>query len=146
MHALRCTTAAATIFLFTATVATANDQQVDQQQPARPAIAAHNPSTTSAPAPSANQWRYRRHGGRWWYWMPDNRWVVWQRNAWAPYSPGMFARESTVVDNARYATGRRYSYRPQPEVYYPNYGWRLEGYSRGVRSAGSKVRGDYMPE
>ena len=30
----------------------------------------------------AEKWRYRRHNGRWWYWMPSKRWAVWDDNRW----------------------------------------------------------------
>jgi hypothetical protein len=149
MHALRCTVMAAMLLLFAAALATARDQQAnDQTQPrdnSQNALAGQT-QFANAPAPLPNTGRYRHHNGRWWYWMPDNRWVVWQRNTWVPYSSGMFARQSSSANRVGSSMGRRYSYQPQPEVYYPNYGWRLQGYSRGVRSAGSKVRGDYLPE
>jgi len=38
-----------------------------------------------------NQWRFRWHAGRWWYWTPSNTWVVWIDNQWQPYAAGMFA-------------------------------------------------------
>ena len=28
------------------------------------------------------QWRYRRFNGQWWYYLPSNRWMVWNGNAW----------------------------------------------------------------
>ncbi len=30
-------------------------------------------------------WRYRRHAGRWWYWLPKNQWVVWENGRWVEY-------------------------------------------------------------
>ena len=30
----------------------------------------------------AEKWRYRRHNGRWWYWMSSKRWAVWDDNRW----------------------------------------------------------------
>jgi uncharacterized protein YkwD len=27
-------------------------------------------------------WRYRWHEGRWWYWLPSERWVVWLDGRW----------------------------------------------------------------
>jgi hypothetical protein len=30
-------------------------------------------------------WHYRWHEGRWWYWMPDSRWMVWTGATWVPY-------------------------------------------------------------
>lgn len=30
-------------------------------------------------------WRYRRHAGRWWYWLPKNQWAVWENGRWVAY-------------------------------------------------------------
>jgi hypothetical protein len=32
-------------------------------------------------------WRYRRHGGRWWYWLPSEKWVYWTGDRWTAYRP-----------------------------------------------------------
>jgi hypothetical protein len=34
---------------------------------------------------ASDQWRYRFHDGRWWYWLPSNSWVVWSNSTWVPY-------------------------------------------------------------
>jgi uncharacterized protein YkwD len=36
----------------------------------------------SAQGASGEKWRYRWHQGRWWYWLPENRWVVWVNGRW----------------------------------------------------------------
>jgi hypothetical protein len=36
-------------------------------------------------APESNGWRYRKHNGQWWYWLPSNHWVVWVGDKWVPY-------------------------------------------------------------
>jgi hypothetical protein len=28
------------------------------------------------------QWRYRRFNGQWWYYLPTNRWTVWNGSRW----------------------------------------------------------------
>jgi hypothetical protein len=33
-------------------------------------------------------WRYRVDNGRWWYWAPDNRWMLYDNNQWTNYQPG----------------------------------------------------------
>jgi hypothetical protein len=30
-------------------------------------------------------WRYRFHEGRWWYWMPDQRWMVYENGRWVEF-------------------------------------------------------------
>jgi hypothetical protein len=56
---------------------------------AAPAVAAPDPRVPATPAPTpapeqdaANAWRFKQHEGRWWYWLPSNRWVYWQNSAW----------------------------------------------------------------
>ena len=36
--------------------------------------AAGAPAAPVPSSPDANNWRYRWHEGRWWYWTPQNRW------------------------------------------------------------------------
>ena len=35
----------------------------------------------------ADPWRYRNDNGRWWYWAPDNRWMLYDNNQWTYYQP-----------------------------------------------------------
>jgi hypothetical protein len=30
----------------------------------------------------ADQWRYRRFNGQWWYYMPNKSWMVWNGDRW----------------------------------------------------------------
>jgi hypothetical protein len=39
-------------------------------------------SNASQPGES---WRYRRHNGQWWYWMPSEKWLVWTGDRWTAY-------------------------------------------------------------
>jgi hypothetical protein len=45
-------------------------------------LPAEEPSTLKTVKPD---WHYRWHEGRWWYSMPDNKWVVWSGSAWVPF-------------------------------------------------------------
>jgi hypothetical protein len=46
------------------------------------------PRADEMPAPRDGQsWRYRFHDGRWWYWLPSERWVYWQDGRWIEYAP-----------------------------------------------------------
>jgi hypothetical protein len=58
----------------------------DDAQPGNPPGEAAAKSEADAQvAPGATDgetWRYRRHNGRWWYWLPSNRWVVWTGDQW----------------------------------------------------------------
>jgi hypothetical protein len=37
-------------------------------------------------------WRYRKHQGLWWYWLPSNKWVYWTDNRWVPYEAESYAK------------------------------------------------------
>jgi hypothetical protein len=43
-------------------------------------------STKAKAGTSTTDWRYVWHEGRWWYWMPSNRWMVWTDSRWAPFA------------------------------------------------------------
>jgi hypothetical protein len=34
-----------------------------------------------------NEWRYRFHNGRWWFWTLDDHWSYYNGDIWVPYSP-----------------------------------------------------------
>lgn len=40
---------------------------------------------------AANAWRYKYHNGRWWYWLPSNRWAVYDGDRWRLVKPGVDA-------------------------------------------------------
>lgn len=53
----------------------------------------------SDPPVQRDDWRYRRHNGQWWYWLPNKTWVTWSGRAWIPYR--------SSADPNRYASGYR---------------------------------------
>lgn len=89
--------------------------------------------------PTANRaaddksWRYRWHNGRWWYWMPNRSWVIWDGNQWlnqadfnaqyqARYTGPRFRGYSQPYYNdGRYSTGYRGNYQPYYNGYRGNY-------------------------
>jgi hypothetical protein len=60
----------------------------------------------SSSAATGENWRYRQHEGRWWYLLPDNRWVVWSDGAWI--DPPTHAVESESGDGLRHQAAPRY--------------------------------------
>jgi hypothetical protein len=119
--------------------------------------------TTAKPEQDANAHadpNYRRHNGRWWYWQ-NGGWLMWNGNRWVNQQE----RSQRVYS---YAPGRSYSYMqdaaPGAEGYVPTYSGIPQSdasglqrstvapgtvqYQRvipsyGMRSAGSKVLGNY---
>jgi len=93
-------------------------------------------SETKATQPGET-WRYRRHGGLWWYWLPSEKWVYWTGDRWTGYE----ARTYSEFRAAR--PQRNYSY-PADQgnwgpVRYNGYGQRQYPYSQrksGLRQLG----------
>ena len=42
------------------------------------------PSTTTA-HDATIQWRYKFYNNHYWYWQPNNTWVIWYRDHWVPF-------------------------------------------------------------
>lgn len=63
------------------------------------------------PSRVADSWRFRWHNNQWWYYTPQNSWMIYENNAWMPYS-----RETYVP---RYRTGYR-GYEGGDRHYYEN--------------------------
>ncbi|HEX3727043.1 MAG TPA: hypothetical protein VHV08_12400 [Pirellulales bacterium] len=42
-------------------------------------------------AQSGETWRYKRHAGLWWYWLPSNQWVYWSEGRWVNYDAKTYA-------------------------------------------------------
>lgn len=103
-----------------------NGALADSGSSARPTSA-----DAAAPGPSGETWRYRRHQGQWWYWLPSEKWVVWNGDRWVAHVPQVSTRSSTRSSNAR---GGRYDYPPQQgnwgPVHYDRWGNRQYPYSR----------------
>ncbi len=108
-------------------------------EPQAPVPAPSGSATSAAPgaagatapdaaAASADAWRFRRHNGQWWYWLPSNKWVVWNGTKWEPYVAQATAQTQRVQPS------RRYYYPPQQgnwgPVQYDRWGNRQYPYSR----------------
>ncbi len=63
-------------------------------------------STDPSVVAERENWRYRQHEGRWWYLLPDNRWVVWSDGAWI--DPPTHAVESEPADVLPHQAAPRY--------------------------------------
>ena len=50
-----------------------------------PAAAPHATAAEAKATSGADAWRFVWFQGRWWYWLPDNRWVYWQNDCWNRY-------------------------------------------------------------
>ena len=96
-------------------------QEVPPTPPAQDAAAdtapALEPADTGARATNGEKWRFRWHDGRWWYWLPSERWVYWHADHWEDYLP---PPPNPAVTMYRAAPQQQTSYRiqQQPTYYY----------------------------
>jgi hypothetical protein len=107
--------------------------------------AASDDARDLAAKPKGESWRYRRHNGRWWYWLPSEQWVFWTGSEWTKYDPKTFAtygspRAYSYSGSGSYSTtqpsGNRGFWGP---VIYNRYGVRQYPYSarsRGIQQLG----------
>lgn len=59
--------------------------------PSLPSDASVAPANTpNNNVPNELKWRYKWHNGQWWYWSPDERWMIWDRNSWTIYDPATY--------------------------------------------------------
>ena len=49
-------------------------------------------------------WRYRKHQGMWWYWLPSNQWVYWTDDHWVPYEADSYAKLNASRRQQSYST------------------------------------------
>lgn len=61
--------------------------------------ASASPADEAAGKPKGQRWRYRFHKGRWWYWLPAERWAVWNGKNWVDYHPDVILPESSATWN-----------------------------------------------
>lgn len=40
--------------------------------------------------PVIESWRMTRHGGRYWYWTPGNRWMYYHNGGWVYHTPSVY--------------------------------------------------------
>jgi hypothetical protein len=78
---------------------TANDQ-------AAAPLTLQQPVESNPSADGENGWRYRQHEGRWWYWLPSNRWVMWDDGRWI--DPPAESIPSGRIETPQYESGPRY--------------------------------------
>ncbi|MEX2114639.1 MAG: hypothetical protein WD845_15705 [Pirellulales bacterium] len=93
----------------------------------------------------SDDWRYKYHSGRWWFWQPNNSWVIWDGYAWSPYRPGEYRtgyRGGYYRYPGSYDRGYRRGDYYGPGYYRPGYGPGY--YNRGAYGPG--YGGYYSPE
>lgn len=97
---------------------------VETQNAATQSAAIVQPSLVAPPVQATvvvdNSWRYKRHNGSWWYWLPSKRWVVWSNNRWIDYDPATYATQ--VYRAPIYSGNIGYGYRHSTGYHAPHVG------------------------
>ncbi len=80
------------------------ERRIERREERRDAVrSGTNPNAAARNADRAvnnDHWRYRWHNSQWWYYTPQNRWMIYNNNAWSAYDPNTYAVP-------RYQTGYR---------------------------------------
>ncbi|MGD9720895.1 MAG: hypothetical protein AB7O59_23375 [Pirellulales bacterium] len=121
--------------LLVAATAWAQQPAATPEQSTRDKARAVNADVAGQGQPSVpnNQWRYKWHDGRWWYWQTNNSWVIWEGNAWIPQS----ALNYSAGYRGYYGSRNRGGYGPGAYYYGRNYyGPGYYGYAPGFYGQG----------
>jgi|GEM_PF-1935051 len=54
-------------------------------------------------AAQGDAWRFKRYGGRWWYWLPSHRWAIYVDQRWVAYKDGARAPEAPAASALEYS-------------------------------------------
>lgn len=49
---------------------------------------------------AADAWRYKHFNGRWWYWLPSDRWAVYENDRWRLFKPALDASKDEKQTSA----------------------------------------------
>jgi hypothetical protein len=105
----------------------------------RPDSAAATGQTAGAEKSQGETWRYRKHQGLWWYWLPSNKWVYWTDGRWVPYEPQSYAQFNASRRPRAYSNLSGTSQGNWGPVRYNQWGQRQYPYSQ--RSSGLQQLG-----
>jgi hypothetical protein len=90
----------------------------DGVTPSLPSAAALAPSNTpNNNVPNELKWRYKWHNGQWWYWSPDERWMIWDKNSWTVYDPATYQAPAGFAKPGPRVVTQQSMTAPLPERY-----------------------------
>jgi len=110
-----------------------------EQQPTASAAPADVGDRGATPAATGEKWRYKRHNGQWWYWLPSNKWVYWNDGRWVDYDAQSYAQSNASSARRSYSRSPGTQWGPWGPIYYDRWGNPKYPYSR--RKTGLKQLG-----
>jgi hypothetical protein len=84
----------------------------------------NNSQNISGSAAIDNNWRMVQHNGRWWYWTPENTWLLRRGNQWEPFQSRADARRTY---SGQTFNGQRQPFNGQPNGQRQRVGYRGDG-------------------
>lgn len=94
--------------------------------------------TTQAQAAGENDWRYKYHNNQWWYYTPQQQWMVHDGHNWNVHNPAMVSSGS----GGTYFQGGQY-YRTPYQSGYRGSAQYDNGYYNGAQYYGSPYNNGY---
>ncbi len=95
-----------------------SDGQAQNPTPPTAATAqSGQPALSTDPLKGPDGWRYTWSRGRWWYWLPEQRWMFWERGRWVDYMGP--ATRPTETPRSTFAEGAQPSGQPGYRGYQP---------------------------
>lgn len=77
--------AALTVFIAAGAGPAAGPSADFSAQVARSPVPPRTPAAQQAAASQRDQWRFKYYQGHWWYWLPSQKWVVYENQHWVAY-------------------------------------------------------------
>jgi hypothetical protein len=111
------------------------DTQQQLQAENQAAVAANQ--NAQAGADRNARWRFRQHNGEWWYWTPQNTWMIHRGGNWIVYDPNTYTVPQTYSSGGGYYVEPGYSNRQYySRGYRSGYAPRSYGYSQDYYDGG----------
>lgn len=96
--------------------------------------------TAPAQAAGENDWRYKYHNNQWWYYTPQQQWMVHDGNNWNAHNPAMVSSGS----GAAYSQGGRSYQTPYQTGYRGNTQYNNGQYGNGYYNGNQYYSSPYI--
>ncbi|MEX2315581.1 MAG: hypothetical protein WD669_00410 [Pirellulales bacterium] len=111
------------------------EKTIGQQQPS-PAATSDKPDSAAPTQATGDSWRFKRHDGLWWYWLPSEKWVYWSGDGWVDYNPETYAQWQASRRARSYSYSSGSSWGPKRYNGYGQVEYPYSRRSRGIKQLG----------